>query len=157
MVVGNFNLTNVDALNTKLVERGQHPVFDTDTQAILEEAGYHLDAFNDMLSADAKKADIPGGEQAQWIGERINLPEIFRKAAMHWDGGYSLAGIVGNGDAFALRDPLGIRPAYFIDDDELVAVASERAPLMTVFDKELEDVMEVQPGTIVVIRSSGLS
>ena len=155
MVVGNFNLTNVDALNTKLVERGQHPVFDTDTQAILEEAGYHLDAFNDMLSADAKKADIPGGEQAQWIGERINLPEIFRKAAMHWDGGYSLAGIVGNGDAFALRDPLGIRPAYFIDDDELVAVASERAPLMTVFDKELEDVREVQPGTIVVIRSSG--
>ena len=120
MVVGNFNLTNVDALNTKLVERGQHPVFDTDTQAILEEAGYHLDAFNDMLSADAKKADIPGGEQAKWIGERINLPEIFRKAAMHWDGGYSLAGIVGNGDAFALRDPLGIRPAYFIDDDELV-------------------------------------
>jgi amidophosphoribosyltransferase len=155
MLAGNFNLTNVDALNTKLVERGQHPVFDTDTQAILEETGYHLDALNDLLSTRAKEAGIPGGDQAQWIAERINLPEIFRKAAVHWDGGYSLAGIAGNGDAFALRDPLGIRPAYFFDDEELVAVASERAPLMTVFDKELEDVQEVQPGSIVVVRANG--
>ncbi len=155
MLAGNFNLTNVDALNTKLVERGQHPVFDTDTQAILEETGYHLDALNDLLSTRSKEAGIPGGDQAQWIAERINLPEIFRKAAVHWDGGYSLAGIAGNGDAFALRDPLGIRPAYFFDDEELVAVASERAPLMTVFDKELEDVQEVQPGSIVVVRANG--
>ena len=155
MVAGNFNLTNVDALNQKLVERGQHPVFDTDTQAILEETGYHLDALNDRLAASAKDADIFGGAQAQWIGERIQLSEIFRQAAIHWDGGYSLAGIVGNGDAFALRDPFGIRPAYYIDDEELVAVASERAPLMTVFDKELEEVHEVLPGTIVVVQASG--
>ena len=155
MVAGNFNLTNVDALNQKLVERGQHPVFDTDTQAILEETGYHLDAVNDRLAASAKDAEIFGGAQAQWIGERIQLPEIFRQAAIHWDGGYSLAGIVGNGDAFALRDPFGIRPAYYIDDDEMVAVASERAPLMTVFDKEINEVHEILPGTIVVVQASG--
>ena len=155
MVAGNFNLTNVDALNQRLVERGQHPVFDTDTQAILEETGYHLDDVNDRLAALAKDSQISGGVLAQWIGDQIDLAEIFREAAMHWDGGYSLAGIVGNGDAFAMRDPLGIRPAYYIEDDELVAVASERAPLMTVFDKEIDDVHQVQPGTILVVRANG--
>ena len=155
MVAGNFNLTNVDELNTKLVERGQHPVFDTDTQAILEETGYHLDGANDKLSAEAKKEGICGEEHSRWIGERINLAEIFRKAASHWDGGYALAGIIGNGDAFAMRDPLGIRPGFYFEDDEVVAVASERAPLMTVFEKEAEQVQEIKPGTILVVRANG--
>ena len=108
MVAGNFNLTNVDELNKKLVERGQHPVFDTDTQAILEETGYHLDSVNDKLSADASKEEIQGDKLANWIGQRVDLPEIFRAASENWDGGYALAGIIGNGDAFAMRDPLGI-------------------------------------------------
>ena len=155
MVAGNFNLTNVDELNTKLVERGQHPVFDTDTQAILEETGYHLDGANDKLCAEAKKEGICGEEHSRWIGERINLAEIFRKAASHWDGGYALAGIIGNGDAFAMRDPLGIRPGFYFEDDEVVAVASERAPLMTVFEKEAEQVQEIKPGTILVVRANG--
>ena len=155
MVAGNFNLTNVDFLNQKLVERGQHPVFDTDTQAILEETGYHLDGANDLLSSQASEEGVAGEKHASWIGERIHLPEIFRKAAAHWDGGYALAGIIGNGDAFAMRDPLGIRPGFFFEDDEVVAVASERAPLMTVFDKEAEEISEIKPGTIVVIRASG--
>ena len=155
MVAGNFNLTNVDFLNQKLVERGQHPVFDTDTQAILEETGYHLDGANDLLSSQASEEGVAGEKHARWIGERIHLPEIFRKAAAHWDGGYALAGIIGNGDAFAMRDPLGIRPGFFFEDDEVVAVASERAPLMTVFDKEAEEIDEIKPATIVVARASG--
>ena len=155
MVAGNFNLTNVEELNQKLVERGQHPVFDTDTQAILEETGYHLDAVNDKLCATAQEEGVAGEELSRWIGERINLPEVFRKAASHWDGGYALAGIIGNGDAFAMRDPLGIRPGFYFEDDEVVAVASERAPLMTVFDKEADEVEEIKPGTIIVIRANG--
>lgn len=155
MIAGNFNLTNVEELNSKLVDRGQHPVFDTDTQAILEEAGYHLDAMNDRLAKEVESEDISGQGHAQWIGDRIDLPEVFRKASIHWDGGYALAGIAGNGDAFAMRDPLGIRPGFYFEDDEVVAVASERAPLMTVFEKKMNEVSEIDPGSILVIRSNG--
>ena len=155
MIAGNFNLTNVEELNSKLVDRGQHPVFDTDTQAILEEAGYHLDAMNDRLAKEVESEDVSGQEHAQWIGDRIDLPEVFRKASTHWDGGYALAGIAGNGDAFAMRDPLGIRPGFYFEDDEVVAVASERAPLMTVFEKKMDEVSEIEPGSILVIRSNG--
>ena len=155
MVAGNFNLTNVEELNTKLVDRGQHPVFDTDTQAILEETGYYLDAMNDQLAKEAGSDGISGQQHSEWIGDRINLPEVFRKASTHWDGGYALAGIVGNGDAFAMRDPLGIRPGFYFEDDEVVAVASERAPLMTVFEKKMEEVSEIDPGSILVIRANG--
>tara|TARA_A100001015_G_scaffold216390_1_gene243013 strand:+ start:1222 stop:3141 length:1920 start_codon:yes stop_codon:yes gene_type:complete len=155
MVAGNFNLTNVDELNQKLVERGQHPVFDTDTQAILEETGYHLDLENDQISLQAIENKIFGESLAPWVGERINLPSIFRNAAAHWDGGYALAGIIGNGDSFALRDPLGIRPGFYFEDDEVVAVASERAPLMTVFNKEVDEISEIKPGTILIVRATG--
>jgi amidophosphoribosyltransferase len=155
MVAGNFNLTNVDELNQKLVERGQHPVFDTDTQAILEETGYHLDAINDKLSAQAREEDVKGADLTNWIGEQIDLPAVFREASKHWDGGYALAGIIGNGDAFAMRDPLGIRPGYYFADDEVIAIASERAPLMTVFEKKVEQISEIKPGTIVVAKANG--
>ena len=155
MVAGNFNLTNVEELNSKLVDRGQHPVFDTDTQAILEETGYHLDAMNDRLAQEADVENVSGQQHARWIGERIDLPDVFRKASTHWDGGYALAGIVGNGDAFAMRDPLGIRPGFYFEDDEVVAVASERAPLMTVFEKKMDEVSEIDPGSIIVIRANG--
>ena len=155
MVAGNFNLTNVEELNTKLVDRGQHPVFDTDTQAILEETGYYLDAMNDQLAKEADSDGISGQQHSEWIGDRINLPEVFRKASTHWDGGYALAGIVGNGDAFAMRDPLGIRPGFYFEDDEVVAVASERAPLMTVFEKKMGEVSELDPGSILVMRANG--
>ncbi len=156
MVVGNFNLTNVEELNSKLVDRGQHPVFDTDTQAILEETGYHLDAMNDLLAKEAELENISGQDHSRWIGERVDLPEVFRKASVNWDGGYALAGIVGNGDAFAMRDPHGIRPGFYFEDEEVVAVASERAPLMTVFEKKIEEVSEIEPGSILVVRSNGV-
>ena len=155
MVAGNFNLTNVEELNQRLVERGQHPVFDTDTQAILEETGYHLDAINDKLSAEAIQEGVSGDELSKWIGSRVDLPNVFREASKHWDGGYALAGIIGNGDAFAMRDPLGIRPGFYFEDDEVIAVASERAPLMTVFNKKVDQVKEIKPGTIVVAKANG--
>ncbi len=155
MVAGNFNLTNVDELNRRLVERGQHPVFDTDTQAILEETGYYLDAMNDGLTAQAAEEKVPGENLTGWIGERINLPSVFRDASKYWDGGYALAGIIGNGDAFAMRDPLGIRPGFYFVDDEVVAVASERAPLMTVFEKKIDEVEEIKPGTLVLAKANG--
>ena len=110
---------------------------------------------NDKLAKEAEEENISGQDHSRWIGERVDLPEVFRKASVNWDGGYALAGIVGNGDAFAMRDPLGIRPGFYFEDDEVVAVASERAPLMTVFDKKIEEVSEIEPGSIVVIRSNG--
>ena len=114
-----------------------------------------MDATNDKLSAEALKEGVSGDELSKWIGERVDLPDIFRKASEHWDGGYALAGIIGNGDAFAMRDPLGIRPGFYFEDDEVVAVASERAPLMTVFDKKVDEVEEIKPGTIVVAKANG--
>jgi amidophosphoribosyltransferase len=155
MVAGNFNLTNGDELNLSLVERGQHPVFDTDTQAILEEAGYYLDAANDKLAAQAESEGIAGPEVSKWIGERLDFSSILRDAARNWDGGYVIAGIAGNGDSFVMRDPLGIRPGFFVRDDEVVAFASERAPLMTVFEKDAGEVEEIEPGTVVIVRANG--
>ncbi len=155
MIAGNFNLTNVDELNHRLVERGQHPVFDTDTQAILEESGYHLDCAVDELARQASSEGIVGEEHTRWISEKLDPVAIFREAAKHWDGGYALAGILGTGDCFAMRDPQGIRPGFYFEDEEVLAVASERAPLMTVFDKGVDDISEIKPGGILVVRPDG--
>ena len=155
MIAGNFNLTNVEELNDRLVERGQHPVFDTDTQAILEESGYHLDSAVDELARTASAEGVVGEDHTRWISEKIDPVAIFREASKNWDGGYALAGILGTGDCFAMRDPKGIRPGYYFEDEEVVAVASERAPLMTVFDKVQDDISEIQPGGILVVRPDG--
>ena len=155
MIAGNFNLTNVDELNRALVDRGQHPVFDTDTQAILEETGYHLDAANDQLASEATESGVLGTELSTWIGERLDVPSVLSKAAQNWDGGYLIAGIIGNGDSFVMRDSLGIRPGYFVRDDEHVSFASERAPLMTVFGKDADQIEEIEPGTVVVVKANG--
>ena len=155
MIAGNFNLTNVEELNKQLVQRGQHPVFDTDTQAILEESGYHLDCAVDELARKASSEGVEGEEHTRWIAEQINPVSIFREASKNWDGGYALAGILGTGDCFAMRDPDGIRPGYYFEDDEVFAVASERAPLMTVFDKGVDEISEIQPGGILVMRPNG--
>ncbi len=155
MIAGNFNLTNVEELNERLVERGQHPVFDTDTQAILEESGYHLDSSVDELAKAASAEGVVGEKHTNWISEKIDPVGIFRDASKNWDGGYALAGILGTGDCFAMRDPNGIRPGFYFEDDEVFAVASERAPLMTVFDKSVDDISEIQPGGILVMRPNG--
>jgi amidophosphoribosyltransferase len=155
MIAGNFNLTNVEELNHQLVQRGQHPVFDTDTQAILEESGYHLDCAVDELARKASADGVEGEEHTRWISDQIDPVSIFREASKNWDGGYALAGILGTGDSFAMRDPHGIRPGYYFEDDEVFAVASERAPLMTVFNKGMDDIEEIQPGGILVMRPNG--
>jgi amidophosphoribosyltransferase len=155
MIAGNFNLTNVEELNHRLVERGQHPVFDTDTQAILEESGYYLDSAVDELARQASEEGVVGEDHTRWISERINPVEVFQKASQKWDGGYALAGILGTGDCFAMRDPDGIRPGFYFEDDEVFAVASERAPLMTVFNKRMDEISEIEPGGILVVRPDG--
>ncbi|MBG31052.1 MAG: amidophosphoribosyltransferase [Opitutae bacterium] len=155
MLAANFNLTNVAELNQRLVGLGQHPIFETDTQAILEETCYHLDAANDALMTRGEEEGLAGSELSDFVGANLDLPVILRNAAARWDGGYAIAGIIGNGDCFVMRDPHGIRPAFFVRDDEMVSFASERAPLMTVFGKKANEVEEVEPGTVVLVRADG--
>jgi len=155
MVLGNFNMTNTAELNDKLVERGQHPIFDTDTQTVLEEIGYHLDEQHQTLYRKHRDAGVPGESIPEVIGKELDMVEILRKSAEVWDGGYVIAGLVGNGDSFVMRDPKGIRPCFWFEDDEVIAFASERVPLMTVFEKAKEEISELAPGHVVTIRGNG--
>ena len=155
MVQGNFNMTNTGQLNRKLISRGQHPIFGTDTQTVLEEVGFHLDEEHTDLYRQLRDQDIPGEEIPKYISERLDLERIIRHSANDWDGGYAISGIVGNGDMFLIRDPHGIRPCHYYIDDEVVAISSERVPLMTVFEKEKEDIQELEAGGMLTIRASG--
>ncbi len=155
MVLGNFNMTNAWELNQKLIERGQHPIFDTDTQTVLEEIGYHLDEQHQALYHRYRDAGMPGDQIPQVISQELDFVDILRRSAEVWDGGYTIAGLLGNGDCFVLRDPNGIRPCFWFEDDEVVAFASERVPLMTVFEKEEDEITEVPAGHVVAIKNSG--
>jgi amidophosphoribosyltransferase len=152
---GNFNLTNTDELNQSLIGMGQHPIFETDTQAILEKIGFFLDEEHEDIYRFLRKRDLAGDEMSRRISEDLDVTRVITRAAQKWDGGYVLAGLIGNGDAFVVRDPSGIRPCFWFKNDEVVAFASERAPLMTVFDLEVEAVKEVTPGNAVVIKRRG--
>ena len=155
MVLGNFNMANAPELNRKLVERGQHPVFGTDTQTVLEEIGFFLDQAHQNIYRRSKVNKVPGTEIPGLISERLHMPRLLRKASKIWDGGYAIAGAVGNGDAFVMRDPNGIRPAFYFDNEDFVGFASERVPLMTVFELEKDEVSEVPPGHVVSIKNTG--
>ena len=155
MVAGNFNLTNTDSLHQQLVERGQHPVYDTDTQSILEEIGFHLDEEHTALYRDLRDQGVPGPEIQEVINEKLDTVSIIHQAAATWDGAYCVAGLVGNGDAFVMRDPNGIRPCWYYHDNEIVAFASERVPLMTIFAVDAGSVREVAPGHVVVVKRCG--
>jgi len=156
MVCGNFNMTNTSELNRILIDRGQHPIFDTDTQTILEEIGFYLDeAHTDIYHRMRDQVQMPGRDIPDVISEELDIVSILRQSARVWDGGYSIAGMVGNGDAFVMRDPNGIRPAHYFEDDEVIAFASERVPLMTAFDKEKSEIKEVPPGHVVSIKNTG--
>ncbi len=156
MVCGNFNMTNTAELNDILIRRGQHPIFDTDTQTILEEIGFHLDEAHDAIYRRMRdRSSLPGHEIPEVISSELDIVRILRKSASVWDGGYTIAGLVGNGDCFVMRDPHGIRPAYYFEDEDIIAFASERVPLMTAFDKEKEDISEVPPGHVVSIKNTG--
>jgi amidophosphoribosyltransferase len=155
MLAGNFNLTNTGELNDSLIAIGQHPIFATDTQAILERIGFCLDGEHERLYRGLRDANLSGTEVSRRINEEIDPARVLRTASANWDGGYSLVGVLGNGDAFVARDPSGIRPCHWFENDEVVAFASERAPLCTVFDLEAADVREVEPGCAVVMKKSG--
>jgi amidophosphoribosyltransferase len=152
---GNFNLTNTADLNQSLIGMGQHPVFATDTQAILEKIGFFLDEEHEDIYRYLRTRNLAGDELSMRISEDLDLARVLSRASQKWDGGYTLCGLVGNGDAFVARDPSGIRPCHWFQNDEVVAFASERAPLMTVFDLAVGDVKEVQPGHAVVIKRRG--
>jgi len=152
---GNFNLTNTAELNQSLIAIGQHPVFATDTQAILEKIGFFLDEEHEDIYRYLRTRNLAGDELSRRISEDLDLARVLSRASQKWDGGYVLCGLVGNGDAFVARDPSGIRPCHWFQNDEVVAFASERAPLMTVFDLAVGDIREVQPGHVVVIKRRG--
>lgn len=157
MVMGNFNMTNTRELNERLIRRGQHPVFDTDTQTVLEEIGFHLDQAHTKIYRKLRNNEVAAEKISSVISESLDMARLLRKASRGWDGGYAIAGVVGNGDVFVMRDPHGIRPCYFFETDELCAFASERVPLMTVFDIAKQDVTELEPGHVAVIKNTGVS
>jgi amidophosphoribosyltransferase len=153
---GNFNMTNTRELNDSLIAIGQHPIFASDTQAVLEKIGFFLDEEHEDIYRYLRTRELSGQELSRKISEDLDLTRVLTRASQKWDGGYAIAGLIGNGDAFVARDPSGIRPAYYFQNDEVVAFASERAPLMTVFDQTVEQVKEVEPGHVVVIKKRGL-
>ena len=155
MVLGNFNMTNAGELNHVLINRGQHPVFGTDTQTVLEEIGYHLDEAHTDLYRQLRDAGIPGHQMPEHISAALDVPRLVAESAAAWDGGYTICGAIGNGDMFVMRDPRGIRPCHMLVTDEIIAFASERVPLMTVFEAAVEDVRALDPGSMITIKADG--
>ncbi len=156
VLAGNFNMTNTAVLNAALTATGQHPIFATDTQALLEMLGHGLDEHHEELYRAFKtRGDLSGTEISRRISEDMDPAQVLREVSAQWDGGYTLIGALGNGDAFVTRDPSGIRPCHWFEDDEVVAFASERAPLCTVFARQPSEVRELEPGTAVVVKKRG--
>ena len=155
MLAGNFTITNEKDINTDLINRGQHPIFGTDTQAVLESIGFHLDEAHDAIYHQMRDQNVEGKLIPKIISQDLDPIRILKKAAANWDGGYTIAGLIGNGDSFVMRDPQGIRPCFYFQNDEVVAYASERVALMTIFDQPIENVCELEPGTAMVIKADG--
>ncbi|MEE9362369.1 MAG: amidophosphoribosyltransferase [Cellulophaga sp.] len=155
IVAGNFNLTNVNELFDNLVQLGQYPKEKTDTVTVMEKIGHFLDDAVAKLYKEIKKEGFTKQEASPLIAERLNVAKILRKASKNWDGGYAMTGLFGHGDSFVLRDPSGIRPAYYYQDDEVVVVASERPVIQTVFNVQFEDVKELDPGHAIIIKKKG--
>ncbi len=155
VVAGNFNLTNVDELFDVLVRIGQHPKEQSDTVTVLEKIGHFLDVENDELYRHYKTLGYDNKEIYTRIAKELDLAKILKKASEDWDGGYAMAGLLGHGDAFVLRDPSGIRPAFWYEDDEICVVASERPVIQTAFNLKVEQVKELQPGHALIIKKDG--
>ncbi|MEB8328397.1 amidophosphoribosyltransferase [Flavobacteriaceae bacterium KMM 6897] len=155
IVAGNFNMTNVHELFDNLIRLGQHPKELADTVTVMEKIGHFLDDAVAKLYKEIKKEGFNKQEASALIAERLNVAKILRKAAKNFDGGYAMAGLLGHGDAFVLRDPSGIRPTYFYQDDEVVAIASERPAIQTVFNVKYEDIQELDPGKAIIIKKNG--
>ena len=155
IVAGNFNMTNVDELFDKLVDLGQFPREMSDTMTVLEKIGHFLDVENQKLFKKFKPSGLSNYEITPLIEHSINVTEILKNSAEDFDGGYAMAGMIGHGDAFVMRDPSGIRPAYFYKDDEVVVVASERPAIQTAFNVHRSKVQEIKPGYALIIKKDG--
>ncbi|MBI9040934.1 amidophosphoribosyltransferase [Lutibacter sp.] len=156
IVAGNFNMTNSKRLFNDLVEIGQHPKEMTDTVTVMEKIGHFID---DEVAKLYKKIKEERGvnkkDASPLIEEHINIKKVLKRSAKNWDGGYAIAGLLGHGDSFVLRDPAGIRPAFYYKDDEIVVVASERPVIQTVFNIQIKDVKEIDPGCALIIKRNG--
>jgi amidophosphoribosyltransferase len=155
IVAGNFNMTNSKRLFDDLVALGQHPKEVTDTVTVMEKIGHFIDNEVSELYDELKVEGINKKEASPLIEERINLQRILKRSAKNWDGGYAMAGLLGHGDAFVLRDPSGIRPTFYYKDDEVVVVASERPVIQTVFNVNINDVKELERGHALIIKRNG--
>ncbi|MDI9626630.1 MAG: amidophosphoribosyltransferase [Bacteroidota bacterium] len=154
-LAGNFNMTNVDEMFQQLLEEGQHPRDYADTFVMLESIGHYLDREVQYQYDHVDKSNLNGQEVSHKIEEKLDIPLLLKRASKNWDGGYALCGLIGCGDAFALRDPWGIRSAFYYHDDEVVVIASERPVIQTAFNLKKDDVKELQPGEAIVIKRNG--
>lgn len=156
VIAGNFNMTNVDELLQQLYDLGQHPKEKADTVTVLEKIGHFLDTENQGLFDQYKREGLDdNAEISKLIANDLDVAKILRKSAKNWDGGYTIAGIFGHGDAFIMRDPVGIRPAFYYYNDEIVVAASERPALQTAFNIQIDDIREVKPGHALIIKKNG--
>ena len=157
VVAGNFNLTNVDELFEVLVRIGQHPKEKSDTVTVMEKIGHFLDVENDELYKNYKAKGVENQQIYAKIAEELDIVKILKKASTDWDGGYAMAGLFGHGDAFVLRDPSGIRPAFWFENDEIVVVASERPVIQTAFNLKVDEIHELKPGHALIVKKSGVT
>lgn len=155
VVAGNFNLTNVDELFDLLVDIGQHPKEVSDTVTVLEKIGHYLDVANEELFEKYKSLGYNYRQISDMIAKHLDIGSILRNSALDWDGGYAMAGLTGHGDAFVLRDPSGIRPAFYYHDDEIAVVTSERPVIQTAFNVPFEEVREITPGHALILKKGG--
>ncbi|MCG2419986.1 amidophosphoribosyltransferase [Aequorivita sp. F47161] len=155
IIAGNFNMTNTNELFDTLIKLGMHPKEKADTVTVMEKIGHFLDDAVRKLYKKAKAKGLSKQEASPYIAKHLNVAKILRRSAADWDGGYAMAGLLGHGDAFVLRDPAGIRPAYYYQDDEVVVVASERPAIQTVFNVPFEEVKELEPGNAIIIEKNG--
>jgi amidophosphoribosyltransferase len=155
IMAGNFNMTNVDELFETLINLGQHPKDRADTVTVLERTGHFLDEEVNKVWFDLKSKGFSKKEGTPLIAEQLDIANVLRRSAKKWDGGYAIAGMVGHGDAFVIRDPNGIRPCFYYIDDEVAVVTSERPVLQTAFKAKYEDIKELDPGKAIIIKKNG--
>lgn len=155
IIAGNFNMTNTTALFNNLIDLGMHPKEKADTITVMEKIGHFLDDAVNKLYKKAKAKGLTKIEASPYIAKKLNIQKILKKSSKDWDGGYAMAGLLGHGDCFVLRDPAGIRPTYFYKDDEVVVIASERPVIQTVFNVPFENVKELDPGHALIVKKSG--
>ena len=155
ILAGNFNMTNSKELFNSLIELGQHPKEYTDTVIIMEKIGHFLDDAVRKMYKELKKEGLSKQECSSIISEKLDIFKILKKASKRWDGGYVIAGLLGHGDSFVMRDPSGIRPAFYFKNDEVVVVASERPAIQTAFNLNIDEIKELTPGNAIVVKSNG--